>query len=317
MKANYHTHTPRCRHAVGREEEYIEKAISEGLEVLGFSDHTPQFYGDFVSPIRMLPEEAEEYFETAKRLKREYEGKIKLYFGFETEYHPAIWDKLLALYRSLPVDYLILGQHHFCERDESDKTSVFAPSADPERFKKYMANITEAVRSGLFSAVAHPDVYFFVGDEALYREECEKFIRECIRLDLPLEINLGGVRTADLFPTPEYWFAAAKYYADEIGDATLDLTEPLHAMRGLALAREREAAGKDIPEELRSARAGRHYPSPIFWEIAGRLGAKAVIGCDAHRPGEVADPENLTRGEAFAAKYGVSLIDKITLKEPK
>ena len=317
MKANYHTHTPRCRHAVGREEEYIEKAIAEGLEVLGFSDHTPQFYSDFVSPIRMLPEEAEEYFETAKRLKREYEGKIELYFGFETEYHPAIWDKLLALYRRLPVDYLILGQHHCDERSEIERTSAFSYSDDPEKFKKYMANITEAVRSGFFSAVAHPDVYFFVGDEDLYREECEKFIRECVRLDIPLEINLGGMRTSDIFPTKEYWFAAARYYADEIGDPNLDLTEPQHARRGLELARKRCAAGEEIPEELRGARAGRHYPNPIFWEIAGRLGAKAIIGCDAHKPGEVADPENLARGRAFAEKYGVSVIDKITLREPR
>ena len=27
MKNNYHTHTPRCNHAVGSEEEYVEKAI--------------------------------------------------------------------------------------------------------------------------------------------------------------------------------------------------------------------------------------------------------------------------------------------------
>ena len=317
MKANYHTHTPRCRHAVGREEEYIDKAIAEGLEVLGFSDHTPQFYEGFVSPIRMLPSEAEEYFHTAERLKREYAGKIELCFGFETEYHPAIWGKLLDLYRSLPVDYLILGQHHYNEKSESEKTSVFAPSSDPESFKRYMANVTEAVKTGLFSAVAHPDVYFFTGDPELYEAECENFIRECIRLDIPLEINLGGIRTSRIFPTTEHWFAAAKYYADEIGDPDLDLTEPQHARRGLALAREREAAGEAIPEELRGMESGRHYPNPTFWRIAARLGAKAIIGCDAHNPGEVANPANLAKGEAFAAKYGVTVIDKITLRGVK
>ena len=30
MKANYHTHTVRCRHAVGDEHEYIENAIAAG-----------------------------------------------------------------------------------------------------------------------------------------------------------------------------------------------------------------------------------------------------------------------------------------------
>lgn len=38
---NYHTHTTRCMHAIGSEEEYILAAISAGYTELGFSDHTP------------------------------------------------------------------------------------------------------------------------------------------------------------------------------------------------------------------------------------------------------------------------------------
>ena len=41
MIANYHTHTWRCNHAHGVEKQYIEKAIGQGLQILGFSDHTP------------------------------------------------------------------------------------------------------------------------------------------------------------------------------------------------------------------------------------------------------------------------------------
>lgn len=41
MLANYHTHTFRCRHALGEDREYIEHAIDGGLKVLGFSDHCP------------------------------------------------------------------------------------------------------------------------------------------------------------------------------------------------------------------------------------------------------------------------------------
>ena len=31
MLKNYHTHTPRCRHATGTEREYIEAAIAAGI----------------------------------------------------------------------------------------------------------------------------------------------------------------------------------------------------------------------------------------------------------------------------------------------
>ncbi|MBQ2467372.1 MAG: hypothetical protein II506_06345, partial [Lachnospiraceae bacterium] len=48
MYANYHTHTPRCMHAVGEEREYIEAAIKHKFSVLGFSDHVPQPYREGV-----------------------------------------------------------------------------------------------------------------------------------------------------------------------------------------------------------------------------------------------------------------------------
>ena len=41
---NYHTHTTRCMHAIGSEEEYILAAISAAYTELGFSDHTPWHY---------------------------------------------------------------------------------------------------------------------------------------------------------------------------------------------------------------------------------------------------------------------------------
>ena len=37
-KCNFHSHTVRCQHAVGEEREYVEEAIKEGFEVIGFSD---------------------------------------------------------------------------------------------------------------------------------------------------------------------------------------------------------------------------------------------------------------------------------------
>ena len=65
MTENYHTHTARCRHAAGTEEEYVLQAIAGGLKVLGFSDHTPfLFPNGYCSRIRMYPEELEGYVST-------------------------------------------------------------------------------------------------------------------------------------------------------------------------------------------------------------------------------------------------------------
>ncbi|MBQ6671978.1 MAG: hypothetical protein IJM73_01995, partial [Spirochaetales bacterium] len=63
LPANYHTHTTRCNHAKGTDREYVEKAVSEGFAVLGFSDHTPWPYGpdDFTAHRRMELSQLPEY----------------------------------------------------------------------------------------------------------------------------------------------------------------------------------------------------------------------------------------------------------------
>ena len=37
MKTNYHTHTTRCMHATGDDEDYVLSAIKGGYRILGFS----------------------------------------------------------------------------------------------------------------------------------------------------------------------------------------------------------------------------------------------------------------------------------------
>ena len=60
MKTNYHTHTTRCHHATGSDEEFVLSAIKGGYQELGFSDHTPwKYHTDYISDIRMLPEVGE------------------------------------------------------------------------------------------------------------------------------------------------------------------------------------------------------------------------------------------------------------------
>ena len=39
MKYNYHTHTKRCGHATGEDEDYVIAALNKGYKILGFSDH--------------------------------------------------------------------------------------------------------------------------------------------------------------------------------------------------------------------------------------------------------------------------------------
>ena len=62
MRTNYHTHTTRCLHATGSDEEFVLSAIKGGYQELGFSDHTPwKYHTNYISDIRMTPEELPDY----------------------------------------------------------------------------------------------------------------------------------------------------------------------------------------------------------------------------------------------------------------
>ena len=91
MLTNYHTHTTRSGHAEGTEEEYILTALRCGFKVLGFSDHTPWAYATpgFVSRIRMLPSQLDDYVLTLRGLREKYADKLHIRIGLEAEYFPA------------------------------------------------------------------------------------------------------------------------------------------------------------------------------------------------------------------------------------
>ena len=111
LKANYHAHTWRCQHAYDTEREYIEAAISMGIEIFGFSDHVSCPYQDgYVSNIRMTMKQAPEYVETIRRLEAEYRDQVKIYAGFEAEYVPEFYEEQMRMFRNLGCDYMIMGQ---------------------------------------------------------------------------------------------------------------------------------------------------------------------------------------------------------------
>ena len=79
MKTNYHTHTTRCMHATGSDEDYVLSAIKGGYQELGFSDHTPwKYHTDYVADMRMLPEELPGYVESLRSLREKYRDQISI-----------------------------------------------------------------------------------------------------------------------------------------------------------------------------------------------------------------------------------------------
>ena len=114
MKTNYHTHTTRCMHAVGSDEEYVLSAIKGGFQILGFSDHTPWKYRtSYVADMRMLPEELPEYIESLQYLREKYREQIDIKIGLECEYFPEYIPWLKEQIKKYQLNYILFGNHHF------------------------------------------------------------------------------------------------------------------------------------------------------------------------------------------------------------
>lgn len=87
MISNFHTHTYRCHHASGNDEDYVQCAIRTGIKQLGFSDHTPWHYHSHFRPtMRMDEKQLDEYIASITALKNKYKDQIDILIGLECEY---------------------------------------------------------------------------------------------------------------------------------------------------------------------------------------------------------------------------------------
>ena len=242
MIANYHTHTYRCGHAEGHEREYVRRAVEAGLEILGISDHTPyDFFDDEPRdrPMRMKPEELSEYTASVRALAEEFHGKIEILTGVEAEYYPKYFLRLLDMLRENGVRYMILGQH-FLGNEIGDVYSGRAFD-DVQTLERYVAQTTEALHTGLFTYLAHPDLIHFTGEDAVYEQNMRKLCRAARETETPLEINLLGIREGRHYPDERFWRLAAEEGNTVIfgcdAHRPADVYDPRSEEKALALVR--------------------------------------------------------------------------------
>lgn len=209
MIANYHTHTWRCNHAQEIEEDYVQAALDRGLETLGFSDHTPYcFPAGYYSTFRMRPEELEDYCEAVLKLRKQYGHRLHIPLGVELEYYPAYFDETLAMLRDSPLEYFILGQHFVGSEFQEHYCALM--TEDTRILERYCDQVIEALHTGLFSYLAHPDLLHFLGRDRDYVQQMRRVCRSAKGCGIPLEINLLGIELGRHYPDCRFWEAAGE-----------------------------------------------------------------------------------------------------------
>lgn len=211
---NYHTHTKRCRHAVGTDREYVENAIKTGIKILGFSDHAPYLFdGNYYSHYRMFVDEISEYKNSVLALKREYKNDIEIRFGFELEYYKSKHEREMEFLRKFEPEYLLLGQHFVGEEPEGD---YVAWHNGDDFLKNYVNECIEALKTGDFLYLAHPDIGGYDYTAKTVDEEYTRLLKFCKENGYPIEINVLGISS-------NRWYSKRKIFslAEKIGNEVI------------------------------------------------------------------------------------------------
>lgn len=257
MIADYHMHTPLCRHARGTAAEYVARARELGLAEIGFSDHSPmpQYFDDWRMPVEELPL----YFEWIEAA-RAAAGAMPVRMALEVDWIEGGERWIEDLTARAPWDYLI-GSVHYIGRwnfDNPAEKQGFRHLGTEEAWTQYWKLFISAARSGLFDIMGHPDLIKKFGHrpEGDLRRYYEPAIAAVAEAGIAIELNTAGLfkDVQEMYPAQDFLTLAAA------AGIPLTINSDAHAP---------EEVGRAFPEAIALARAAG-YTSLVRFAGRGR-----------------------------------------------
>lgn len=225
MKRNYHTHNYRCNHSEGTVEEYVAESIRSGYDEIGISDHLPHPGKNIDNKSRMKYDELPSYIMEIDEAIKKYGDKISIKKGMECEYFPDyewVYNELIETHK---MDYLLLGVHFFPYKGQW--RYVGHVRFTPEVLETYVDFVIEAMKSGLFKCIVHPDLFgisYLNWDEHTIKQS-RRIFEAAEELDMPIEINVNGMKKSKVkynngkryqYPIKEFWELSKEYKVKRI-----------------------------------------------------------------------------------------------------
>ena len=197
LPADYHLHTPLCRHAVGEPVEYARHAVAIGLTEIGFSDHSPMPQDDFDN-WRMFDRQLDEYVAKV-RLAQATFPQLTIRLALEVDYLPGHEDWIRALAKRHPWDYFIGSVHYVSDSwdiDNPAKLSEWKKRDAFEVWQIYFERLAQAATSGLFEIIGHCDLpkKFGIRPERDCTPLYETFLTAAAQAGCAIELNTAGLR---------------------------------------------------------------------------------------------------------------------------
>ena len=210
--ANYHTHSVFCD-GNSTLEEVAKSAFDCGIKYLGFSSHSAY---PATTGCEMHPENFQKYKATIEELKKQYFGKMEIFFGFEADYLPPLSWPDYSYYKNFNPDYLI-GSVHFVWNHDVPQNGTMTVDDETEKVKNGLENIffgdgkkmvqtyfdhqRQMLKSCDFDIIGHIDLIrkrnaalkFFSETDSWYKNELQATAKEIAKAGVVVEINTGGM----------------------------------------------------------------------------------------------------------------------------
>ncbi len=207
--ADYHMHTPLCRHATGEPTEYAGRALQIGLKEIGFTDHSPMRRDDF-DDWRMRFDQLDEYVGKVRRAQKEHPA-LTIKLALEVDYLPGHEEWIQELAARHPWDYFIGSVHYVSDSwaiDSPFQLSEWRTRDAFEVWKIYFDRLAMAAKSGLFEIIGHADLPKKFG--FLPKQDCsplfETFLEAAKSVDCAVELNTAGLRKdcREIYPSRKF-----------------------------------------------------------------------------------------------------------------
>ncbi|MFA9399660.1 MAG: histidinol-phosphatase HisJ family protein [Acidobacteriota bacterium] len=218
MLTDYHLHlrpdsidTPGDRYFTGENiDRYLDAAAAAGVGELGCAEHMYRFteaLDVWSHPFW------EEWALDDIDLYCDVVGASAIRLGLEADFVPGAEDRLEQLISGRPFEFVVGSVHFIGDRSlDTEEYTIWDDRSDPDEiWRRYFETIAEAVRSGLFDILAHPDLVKVWGragrlpsrDPRFYYEPAIEAIADT---GIAVEVSTAGLRkqVAEIYPAPAF-----------------------------------------------------------------------------------------------------------------
>jgi len=264
VPADYHSHTPLCRHARGTPAEMVDAAIAAGLDEFGVSDHAPQTPEPF-DDWRMREAELPAYLDWIEDARQHAGKALAVRAGLECDWLAGNEGWIESLASRHPWDYLI-GSVHYLDGWDFDNPKWLGRWSEVDLedvWTRYWQSYAAMAASCLFDILAHPDLVkkFRAAPAGDLDRYYQPAIDAIAASGAAIEINTAGWHKpcAEAYPAPRFLELAARAGIPLV--ISSDAHEPAEVGRDFDRATElARAAGFTETQRFRSR---QRRPEPL------------------------------------------------------